>query len=366
LTDKVFKTRGSFPWGQAGGNRKRASSVLLSEKKCLGYLNGILCFGFIIVIFFVPLCLNAESPVQIIIEGVKDGELENVRIALTLPAGLVEDGIVNEKWFERFIEQIPQKTGEALEPFGFYDPKVTVLSALKDKDAREIRVLIDPGLPVRVAGVRVGIEGLGKKEAALVDLAASFPMSKGAILRQDIYESAKKDIRAKASELGYLDADFSTHAISIIPEELKGEIDLILDTGPLYYFGDIHFSGASQYPESFFARYMEFKTGDIFSYDRIGLTQRNLINADRFEEVMIHTDKTTAEDHRVPVEISLTPSKPKRLKFGIGYETDIGPKGTIKYEDVNFLGTSHKFESRLDISDPLQVVGVRYTDPCCQ
>ncbi len=93
------------------------------------------------------------------------------------------------------------------------------------------------------------------------------------------------------------------------------------------------------------------------------LTQRNLINANRFKEVIIITEKDTAQDHRVPVEIRLVPSKPKRLKFGFGYETDIGPKGTIKYEDVNFFGTSHKFESQIDISEPLQALGTRYTIP---
>ncbi len=51
------------------------------------------------------------------------------------------------------------------------------------------------------------------------------------------------------------------------------------------------------------------------------------------------------------------------MKFGLGYQTDIGPKGTIKYEDVNFFGTAHKFESQIDISGPLQVLGARYTIP---
>ncbi|MDD3846082.1 MAG: BamA/TamA family outer membrane protein, partial [Syntrophorhabdaceae bacterium] len=134
-------------------------------------------------------------------------------------------------------------------------------------------------------------------------------------------------------------------------------------TGDLYYFGEIKFSGAPGYPQSFFGRYLEFKTGDVFSHQKIGLTQRNLINADRFRTVMIDADREKAADHRVPVEIRLRPSKPKRLRLGVGFETDIGPKGTIKYEDVNFFGTSHKFESQFDLSGPLQVVGARYTMP---
>jgi hypothetical protein len=181
LTDKVFKASESFPQGHNRWYKRKGSSAFYSEKKHPGYLNGILYFGFIIVVFFVPLCLNAESPVQILIEGVKDIELENVRTALALPAGFVEDGTINEKWLEYFMWQIPAKTREALKPLGFYDSNVTVSSILKDKDTREIHVFVEPGKAVRVTSINVDIKGPGKNEEALADLAASFPLRKGGV-----------------------------------------------------------------------------------------------------------------------------------------------------------------------------------------
>ena len=293
----------------------------------------------------------------------EDAELENVRTALTLPAGLVKDGVVNEKWLERFERQIPEMARQALEPFGFYDAGVTVSSGLTPEDVYEIYVFIEPGEPVRVTKVNVTVRGAGSTEEELVEIVSAFPLHEGATLRQDIYEKAKNAIRAKAVELGYLDAEFAVHEIRIVPEDRKASIDLVLQTGDLYYFGEIEFSGAPQYPRSFFGRYLEFKPGDVFSHRKISLSQRNLINADRFRTVLIDADKEKARDHRVPIEVRLKASKPKRLKLGVGYETDIGPKGTIKYEDVNFLGTSHKFQSQFDLSQPLQVIGARYTIP---
>jgi translocation and assembly module TamA len=313
---------------------------------------------------FIPVFLWAQGPVRIHIEGVQGAELENVKVALALPEGLVRDGVVNERWLERFQEQIPEKTREALEPFGLYDPEVTVSSGLTTGDVHEVYVFIEPGEPVRVTSVTVGIKGPGEKEERLLDLAAAFPLHMGETLRHNVYESAKNDLRARAVELGYLDADFSTHEIRVTPGELKADIELVLQTGPLYYFGEIDFSGAPQYPQSFFGRYLEFKPGDVFSHEKVALTQRNLVNADRFRRVIIIPDKDEATaDHRVPVHIKLVPSKPKRLRLGTGYETDIGIKGTIKYEDVNFFGTSHRFESQMDISQPIQVVGARYIIP---
>ncbi len=326
-------------------------------------VNRFLGFCFILIIFLAPLCVNAKNPVTVLVEGLEGDELANVETALTLPPGLEKDGMINEEWLSYFIRQIPVKTIEALKPFGFYKPLITVSPVLKDDNIREIHVVVEPGKPVRIVKLNLDIGGPGKNEKTLADLMLSFPLKKGDVLRQDIYENAKKDIQDQAIELGYLDASFTTHRIGITPEEAKAEIDLLLDTGPLYYFGSIKFSGAPEYPVLSFSRYVEFETGDIFSYDKIGLTHRNLINSDLFEEVMIRTDRENTDNQHVSVEILLVPSKPKRLKFGLGYETDIGPKGTIRYEDVNIFKTSHRFECRIDISESLQTVGARYTIP---
>ena len=78
---------------------------------------------------------------------------------------------------------------------------------------------------------------------------------------------------------------------------------------------------------------------------------------------MIYAEKEKAVDHVVPVDVQLEESKPKRLRMGIGYETDTGPKGTFKYEDVNFRKTGHRFEAQFDFSAPLVNAGVRYIMP---
>ncbi len=283
-------------------------------------------FGVILMLLFAPGSLWAQGPVQILVQGVDGEELDNVRAALALPSGLVKDGVVNEKWLERFTQQIPQKTREALEPFGFYDPAITVSPGLTTEDIHEVYVFIEPGEPVRVDRVSVTIRGPGEREGKLMELAAAFPLHRGARLLHRAYEEAKNSIRTAAVELGYLDAEFSTHEIRVDPEGSTATIELVLQTGGLYYFGEITFSGAPAYPSSFFGRFLEFKPGDVFSHKKIGLTQRNLINADRFRNVTIRTDKESASGHRILVEIRLEPSKPKRLKLGAGFETDIGLK----------------------------------------
>ena len=324
----------------------------------------------IIVISATTVHARETSPIRVHIKGIAGKELENVRIALAIPEGLVSNGKVNDRWMEHFKEQIPGKVKEALQPFGYYSPEVTVRSGVMatasgaaDDWAYDLYVVIEQGEPVRVADISVGLRGTGSNEPKLKGLAETFPIAKGDRLDQEIYENAKKNLQAAAVGLGYLDADFTEHEILVDIDELSAAVRLVFQTGERYYFGDIVFSGAPNYPPSFLGRFIGFRPGDVFSQQKIGESQKNLANSDRFRSVMMEADKENAAGHVVPIEVRLEESKPKRLRMGVGYETDTGPKGTFKYEDVNFRKTGHRFEAQFDLSVPVAAAGARYIMP---
>ena len=165
---------------------------------------------------------QAGAPVRIYFEGISGRELENVKIAVTVPEGLVRNGVVDEKWMEHFKKQIPDKAKEALQPFGYYNADVTVSSDVADNGVYQLHVFIEPGEPVRVTEITVAVKGPGSTERRLTDLVRTFPVYKGARLQQDVYERAKDALRSKAVELGYLGAEFSEHEILIDTERIFG------------------------------------------------------------------------------------------------------------------------------------------------
>lgn len=79
--------------------------------------------------------------------------------------------------------------------------------------------------------------------------------------------------------MGYLDADFPVHKILVSQKKLSASIELVLETGPRYYFGEIQFEGTGPYPLNFLERYLSFNTGDTFSSSELGETQLNLLNS---------------------------------------------------------------------------------------
>ena len=117
------------------------------------------------------------------------------------------------------------------------------------------------------------------------------------------------------------------------------------------------------YPEPFLQRYLAFRPGRPFSPQRLARTQLNFNNADRFSEVTIEAEKDEAQDFRVPVRIRLTPSKPKRFRFGAGYETDNGLGMLARYHDLNFNRWGHEAEAELRLSERLQGLAFGYILP---
>ena len=307
----------------------------------------------------------AAAPVEVVVEGLEGDARQNVETALSLPEGLTKEGEVDDLLLARFQEEIPQTVKEALEPFGYYHPQVEVATERLPEQLR-LRITVDPGPPIRVESVQVTLRGPGSEEPKLKEGLLEFPLQVGDILRQDRYEEGKKGIQDAARELGFLDADFSVHLIQISLTEHSADIRLTLETGPRYYFGEVTFVPPLTYPEPFLQRYLAFRPGRPFSPQRLARTQLNFNNADRFSEVTIEAEKDEAQDFRVPVRIRLTPSKPKRFRFGAGYETDNGLGMLARYHDLNFNRWGHEAEAELRLSERLQGLAFGYILPGTQ
>lgn len=318
---------------------------------------------FCLLILVIPAGLSAAEPLEIVVEGVEGAILANVQAALAVPPGLVEDGKVNRLWLDRFEQQIPKKVHTAAEPFGYYDTKVSIRRETIGEGSYRLVVDVTPGEPVYVADIDVSITGPGAREKSLESMLASFPLREGDVLREDVYEQAKGELKSRALALGYLDATFSSHKIAISREKHRAEIRLTLETGPRYRFGGIHFKGAPQYPDKFLRRFLTFKNGEVFSYRKLGETQLNLLNSERFLDVIVSPEREKASGLEVPVAIRLKPAPRRHLRIGAGYGTDTGPRFSVDYRDLNLFHRGRELKADLNISGRIQALGAAYIIP---
>ena len=307
--------------------------------------------------------LSAAEPVALIMEGIEGDVLKNVREALVFPQGLVTEGKVDRLWLERFRLEADEKVRTAMEPFGYYNARVAAL--IEEGTSGEVRLLVsvEPGEPVRVTEAELALHGPGAEEAPLQKLAAAFPLAKGGVLLQQKYEEAKGALLSLAQELGYLDADFAVHEIRIAPMKLTARIRLELETGQRYFFAATRIEGVPGYPEAFLRRYLAYQPGEAFSYARLGETQLNFTNSERFREVNITPEKAKARELAIPVLVELKPAPSKSLRQGIGYGTDTGARFNVRYRDLNVRDRGHEFYSNLFVAERLQGLAAGYILP---
>ncbi len=307
--------------------------------------------------------VHAAAAVVLDVRGLDGDELQNVRTALTIPEGLVKDGRIDTEWLDYFQEQLPRRIQEALEPFGYYLSRATVSREVEPGGQVRLVVAVARGEAVRVRSAAIRIEGPGKDEEDFRLETGKFPLPPGSIFRHEAYEEAKRRIHDAAIRRGYLDGRFRIQDVRLSLTELAADIELVYETGSRFYFGAISFSGAPGYPRMFLDRFVAFREGEVFSYEQIAQTQRNLTLADRFTDVRIETDREQARDNRVPVVIKLRPGPEKQLKIGAGYGTDTGPRFSANYRDKNIIDAGHYWDAGINVSKVLQGLALGYTIP---
>ena len=297
-----------------------------------------------------PVC--AELPKNISIQGLSGEALANVSEALRTTSGLFSGEKVNPLWLNRYLRLAPERIAQALEPFGYYSSLVEI-NTDRTSSPPTIQIIIDPGEPVHISTRHLDI--VGTRHDALLKQLDLFPLELGSILMHLRYEQAKAELQAFAVDLGFLDARFTRHQILVDRENNSAHLELVLDTGPQFLFGEISIVGGEDYPQRFLRRYLSARRGEIFSHADLGKTQQQFLDSDRFSTaVAIQLREEQQENNQIPVEIRLQAKARKRLRPGIGYGTDTGARAFLRYQDVNLWHLGHNFTTDLLVAERQQ------------
>ena len=327
-----------------------------------GFKSYILLWAF--VLFALGPAAAAESPIQIDFAGLQGAPLQNVEAAVVLPAGIVRDETVEERWLDRYLGRVPKLVADALEPFGYYRSETTVTKERSGDGSYRVLVRIDPGPQTIVRTLTVGVTGEGRREEELRRVVREFPLQKGASLDHQLYEQGKLDLRLEANALGYMQAAFSTHTIRVTPAEDAADIELVLETGPRFYFGETTLIDESEsFDEDFLRRFLTYHPGDVYSHKELHRTRLSFYGANRFDDILIVPLMDEIADQRLPISIKLVPGKQQRLRPGIGYGTNTGARISLDYRNMQVAETPHAYFLDLSLAEKMQFFETRYAIP---
>ena len=317
----------------------------------------------------------AEPRVELEISGLDKALQENVRAHLAIARLVPRSGLIPLNPFEqdqpplaitesnvrRLHRLATKEIGEALQPFGYYEPVVQA-QLLHDGDTWRALYQVDTGPLTRIDLVDIKISGAGQTQDSILEARQATRLQAGEQLLHSDYETTKQALLQAALAAGYLDARYQRAELRILKAQHRAQIHLLLDTGPRYFFGPISIEQDILDPD-FVQQYVHIEQGAPFNTDALLELQLALSDSGYFSQVEVTPRRAAATDFHVPVVITTKPSRPRRYAFGLGYGTDTGPRLSMVTEFRRINRRGHRIFADIRLSDILQSVGAQYKIP---
>jgi len=325
-----------------------------------GWLTRIAAAGLAVLALTAGAATHAAERIRIDIVGVNDAIADNVRGYLTLTRYAERDDLTDSQ-VRRLADRAVDEATDALRPFGYYDPAIRSRTT-RDDPRWIVRLRIDPGKPVIMQAVQVQITGPGADEPALAAVAPTSSFKSGAQLDHAAYESLKASLLRTALDLGYLDAKLTRRELLVDPPQFTASASIELDTGGRYRFGAVTVR-QDVLNEDLLQRFIRFRSGDVFSNDRLRSTQFALEDSNYFAEVRITQGRRDPESLTVPVTIEADAIRRNRYTASIGYGTDTELRGRFAWDDRRVNSRGHRWRFEMTGSAVLQEAIARYIIP---
>ncbi len=306
--------------------------------------------------------VHAAEVGEIRIVGLDEPMTENVRAALTLVEAQGKD--LSGRRLAYLVREADDETREALQPFGYYSPTISVERSRGDGPVT-VTVTVDPGEPVTVRDSNIAIEGEGGRDRYLREDLAAFVPQPGDVFDHSSYEASKTRINRRLAVRGYFDADFASRTVEVTRADNAADIDLVWTSGQRYDMGAIDFE---QTPEqiirpSLLQRLVYWEQGSYYHQGKLDRLRESLARLDYFAIIDIQPDPNAATGNDVPITVTLTPAKRSIYTAGIGYGTDNGAGVRLGLERRYINDRGHKALAQLDYAQRRKTLTLQYRIP---
>ncbi len=302
---------------------------------------------------------SAHGQVQVRVEGVQPEIEANVRQHLGIARFAQTPGLT-ETNIRALHQRAPEQISAASAPYGYYDPQVQARLESQGDNGWLATYIITPGTAVRVASIDVVLEGAGENEVSLRKASSNPGIAPGDVLVHARYETLKERLLEAALARGFRNAQFVRNRLEVDREAHQANIELTLQTGERYRFGEVTFQSdvIAQY---LLRRYPAFTEGDLFDAGKLIDLQYALYDSQYFATVAVQP--MSAQDFQVPINVSTTAGKKRKLGAGIGYGTDTGARFSASYLNRRLNRRGHRIGVDLSVSEPRTEFTAQFLKP---
>ena len=302
------------------------------------------------VLFAAPLAVAQQQRIEVKklrIAGVKAVPVGELKRALaTTPSSWIPWGAkhyFNRAQFEADLKRIEVFYADR----GFPDGKVQSFDLnLNDKqDAIAITLTIHEGDPILVE--KVQFSGFDVLPSAHFDrMKTNAPLKAGAPRDRAAVQMTRERALDELRDHGYPYATVrAREAAGSAPRKIVVTYEGM--PGQSARFGEIAVEGNSSVSDDVVLRHLTFKPGQQFRLGQMQESQRRLYSLELFQFVNVERKEgpegtgaasAEAQPEQVPVKVTVTEGKHRKLNFGVGYGSEEKARTEVNWRHVNFFG----------------------------
>ena len=310
-----------------------------------------------------PGTVRAAQVGQVEVVGLDEEATANVLAALSLVQAQGRE--LSGRRLAYLVREADDETREALEPFGYYSPRIEVERSRNGNGAPvTVTITVDPGEPVRVRDHHVAIIGEGGRDRYLREDLAEFRPQAGDVFDHAVYEASKNTISRRLAVRGYFDADFASRRVEVTRAENAADIDLVWTSGQRYDMGPVEFEQTRRIIRpSLIERLVYWEEGSYYHQGKLDRLRESLARLDYFASIDIQPRPADAVGNDVPVTVTLTPAKRSIYTAGLSYGTDSGAGVRLGLERRYLNDRGHKALAQLDWAQRRKTLTLQYRIP---
>ncbi len=300
---------------------------------------------------------------KVVVTGL-DNEQMRLNVELALSLNNEAGKLLGESRLEFLLREAVAETREALEPFGYYSPEITVDAPRTggNGDRLTVTVHVAPGDPVLIRESNLEMQGQAEDDPYLQEDLDAFRPQVGEVLDHTLYEASKTRIMRRLAERGYLDADAIRQRVEVTRADHAADIFLTWASGIRYDMGPTEFHQEFFNP-GLLDKLVTWEQGSYFHQGKLDRLRESLVALDYFSLIDIRPDPERAVDGEVPIDVHLSLAPRSIYTVGLRYGSDTGAGVRLGLERRYVNRRGHKLLAELDWADKRKTFTTIYRVP---
>ena len=242
---------------------------------------------------------------------------------------------------------------------GFLNIKITPdIVPGEDNRTLNVTITIDEGIQTFLSNIHIkGNETFGREGViSLIKSREGQPYNESHVM-DDLYS-----IQSFYIQRGYIYASVDLKS-EFSPERNEVQVDYTITEYKPVYIGNINVSGNSFTKEDVIRRELLIKEGDLYNYENILRSQRQLLRLGIFKDVKLEPANPDVKEQNKDISVRVEEGYPGTVEIGAGYGDVDRFRGMFEGSYRNLFGTGRQISIRAEGSSIEQKYSLSYKEP---